>query len=73
MQIIAVLDSLNALHESPAFDLHRRIEAAPEVLDGIVEEQGAILDVEIDSLLAQAQQLGREIEELTGESCRVIL
>ena len=73
VQIIAVLDSLNALHESPAFDMYQRIEAAPEVLDGIVEEQGAILDVEIDSLLAQAQQLGWEIEELTGESCRVIL
>ena len=72
-QILTVLDSLNALHENPAFDLHRRIEAAPEVLDEIVEEQGAILDEEMDALLAEAQQLGREIEELTGESCRVVL
>jgi DNA polymerase-3 subunit epsilon len=72
-RIFTVLDSLNALHERPAFDLHRRIEAAPEVLGEIVEEQGAILDEEFDALLAEAQQLGREIEELTGESCRVIL
>ena len=72
-QILSVLDSLNALHESPAFDMHRRIEAAPDVLDEIVEEQGAILDAEVDALLAEARQLGREIEELTGEPCRVLL
>ena len=72
-RIFTVLDRLNALHESPAFDMHRGIEAAPEVLDEIVEEQGAVLDEEIDGLRAQAHQLGREIEELTGESCPVIL
>ena len=72
-QILSVLDSLNALHQSPAFDMHGRVEAAPEVLDEIAEEQGAILDEEIDALLAEAHQLGREIEELTGEPCRVSL
>ena len=72
-RIFTMLDSLNALHESPAFDMHRRIEATPEVLDEIVEEQGAILDEEVAALLAEAQQLGREIEEFTGELCRVIL
>ena len=72
-RIFTVLDSLNALHESPAFDMHRRIEATPEVLDEIVGEQGAILDEEVAALLAEAQQLGREIEEFTGELCRVIL
>ena len=72
-QILSVLDSLTALHESPAFDMHARVEAAPDVLDEIVEEQGAILDEEIDALLAEAHQIGREIEELTGEPCRVNL
>ena len=71
-QIVTLLDSLNALHENPAFDMHQRIEAAPEVLDEIVEEQGAVLDEEIAGLEAEAQQLGTEIEELTGESCRVV-
>ena len=72
-QIITLLDGLNALHESPAFDMYRRIEATPELLDEIVEEQGAILDEEIAALEAEARQLGTEIEELTGESCRVVL
>lgn len=71
-QIITLFDSLNDLHESPAFDTYRRIEATPEVLDEIVEEQGAILDEEIAALEAEAQELGTEIEELTGESCRVV-
>ena len=72
-QIATLLDRLNALHESSAFDMHRRIEAAPEVLDEIVEEQGAILDEEIAALEAQAREAGRKIEALTGEACRVIL
>ena len=72
-QIITLLDGLNALHESPAFDMYLRIEATPEMLDEIVEEQGAILDEEIAALEAEARQLGTEIEELTGESCRVVL
>ena len=53
--------------------MYRRIEATPELLDEIVEEQGAILDEEIAALEAEARQLGTEIEELTGESCRVVL
>lgn len=71
-QIITLLDSLNDLHESPAFDMYRRVEAAPEVLDEMAEEQGRILDEEIAAFEAEAQQLGTEIEELTGESCRVV-
>ena len=72
-QILSVLDSLNALHASHAFDLHRRVESAPEVLDQIVEEQRKLLDEEIEALLLDAHQLGEEIEELTGEPCRVSL
>ena len=73
VQILSLIESLNALHESAAYDMHRRIEAAPEVLDEIVAEQGEILDEEIGALRAEARQLGREIEELTGEPCRVSL
>ena len=44
---------------------------APHRADPLgVEEQGAILDEEIDALLAEAHQLGREIDELTGSPCR---
>ena len=72
-QIIALLDRLNDLQESPAFDIYRRVEAEPDLLDEIAERQGVVLDTEIAELEAQAHQLATEIEELTGAPCRVSL
>ena len=70
-QIIALIENLNALHESPAFKMWQRVEAMPELLDEIAAEQAADLDAEIAALEAESAQLGAGIEELTGESCRV--
>ena len=72
-QIISLLDRLNDLQESPAFDIYRRVEVEPDILEEMAERQGAVLDKEIAELEAEAQQLAAEIEELTGESCRVSL
>ena len=72
-QIISLLDRLNDLQESPAFDIYRRVEVEPDILEEMAERQGAVLDTEIAELEAEAQQLAAEIEELTGESCRVSL
>ena len=72
-QIVTLLDRLNGLRDSAAFDLYNRVEAAPETLDEFAGEEGAILDEEIAALEAEAEQLGTEIEELTGEPCQVVL
>ena len=72
-QIITLIQSLNALHESPAFDMCQRVEAIPELLDEIAEEHQAVLDEEIAALEMESRQLEAEIEELTGESCRVAI
>ena len=72
-QIISLLDRLNDLQESPAFDIYRRVEVEPDILEEMAERQGAVLDTEIAELEAEAQQLAAEIEELTGESCQVSL
>ena len=75
-QIIILLDRLNDLQESSAFNIYRiyrRVGAEPDMLDKIAEKQGSLLDTEIATLEAEAQQLAAEIEELTGESCRVSL
>ena len=72
-QIITLLDRLNDLQESPAFDIYQRVEVEPDILNEMAERQGAVLDTEIAELEAEAQQLAAEIEELTGESCRVSL
>ena len=72
-QIVTLLDRLNNLQESPAFDIYRRVEAEPDLLDEIAAQQGAQLDTEIATLEAEAQQLAAEIEELTGQPSRVSL
>ena len=72
-QIITLLDRLNDLQESPAFDIYRRVEAKPDLLEEIAARQGAVLDTEIAALEAEAEQLATEIEELTGAPCRVSL
>ena len=59
---------MNGLRDSAAFDLYNRVEAAPETLDEIAGEEGAILDEEIAALEAEAEQLGTEIEELSMET-----
>jgi len=72
-QIITLLDRLNDLQESLAFDIYRRVEAEPDLLDEIAARQGALLDTEIATLETEAQQLATEIEELTGQPSRVSL
>ena len=72
-QILTLLDRLNDLQNSPAFDIYRRVEATPDLLNEIAAQQGAVLDTEIAELEAEAQQLATEVEELTGEPCRVSL
>ena len=72
-QIITLLDRLNDLQEGPAFNIYQRAEAEPDLLDEIAAQQGALLDTEIATLEAEAQQLAAEIEELTGEPSRVSL
>lgn len=72
-QIITLLDRLNDLRDSPAFDIYRRVEAKPDLLEEIAERQGALLDTETAELEAEAQQLATEIEELTGKPSRVSL
>ena len=70
-QIVTLLDELQALYESEAFDLCRQIESTPELLDEIAEEQEAVLNEEITTLEAEADQLAEEIEEITGAPCPV--
>ena len=72
-QIITLLDRLTDLQESSAFNIYRRVGAEPDLLDEIATQQGSLLDTEIATLEAEARQLAAEIEELTGESCRVSL
>ena len=68
MEILSVLEATNQLHESPEFELHELIAKKPEMLDSVVGKQTGQIEAEITALKGEADQLGKEIEELTGDA-----
>ncbi len=56
------------LHESAEFELHELIAKQPEMLDSVVVKQTGQIEAEINALKGEADQLGKEIGELTGEA-----
>ncbi len=68
LEILSVLEATNRLRESPEFELYDLTAKSPEMLDRVVGMQTAILEKEIGGLKEEAEKLGREIRELTGET-----
>ena len=66
LDIIAVLESLNKLRESPDYELSELLKKKPGVMDELVEERQKRLDSESADLEKEAAKLASEIEELTG-------
>jgi DNA polymerase-3 subunit epsilon len=67
MEIIAVLESLNQLRESPDYELCQISEQTPGVLDEVAAEREKLLEMESAALETQADRLALEIKELSGE------
>ena len=68
LEIIAMLESLNRLRESPDFELCELSAKKPGLLDELAVERTRLLDQEIGQLQQQADKLAEEIKELTGEA-----
>ena len=68
MEIIAVLESLNQLRESPDYELCQISEQKPGVLDELAAERKKLLENESAELETQASRLAEEIKELSGEA-----
>jgi len=66
LEIIAVLESLNSLRESPDYELCQLSEKKPGLLDELVAERKRLLENESAELQQQADKLADEIEELVG-------
>ena len=73
MEIIAVIESLNQLRESPDYELCRITEQAPGVLDGLALERKKLLEKESAELETQAAKLAEEIKKLSGEESSRIM
>ena len=68
LEILSVLEAGNRLRESADFELYALTAKQPEMLDGVVAKQTAILEKEISRLASEAERLGREIGELTAHA-----
>ncbi len=68
LEIVRVLEALNALRESPDYELHRLTTRSPAFFDETVGRHIETLEKEIGGLEIQAGELEREIAELTGAS-----
>lgn len=67
LEIIAVLESLNRLRESPEHELCQLSEKRPGLLDELAAERKKLLEKESAELQQQADKLAEEIRELSGE------
>ena len=68
LEIIAVLEALSRLRESPDYELCQLSEQRPGVLDELAAERKKLLEKESGELEEQAECLAKEIEELSGEA-----
>lgn len=68
LEIIAVIESLSSLRESPDFELCQISEQRPGVLDELAAEKVKLLEKECAELEKQAERLAEEIRELSGQA-----
>jgi DNA polymerase-3 subunit epsilon len=66
-EIIAVIEAIDALKESPDYELFQITEQQPDVLERVVEQQMQGIEEELTQLQSEAERLKNEIVELTGE------
>ena len=67
LEIIAALEALNLLRESPNYELYKLSEQKPSMLDELVTKRAKLLDHESIELGKRAVELAKEIEELSGQ------
>ena len=68
LEIIAVIESLNRLKESPDYELCQLSEKKPGLLDELAAERKQLLEKESAELEMQAGKLAEEIRELSGNA-----
>ncbi len=68
LEIIAVLEALNRLRESPDYELCQLSERKPGVLEELAAERKKLPEKESAELETQSSQLATEIAELSGQT-----
>jgi hypothetical protein len=68
LEIIAAIESLNQLRESPDYELCQLSERSPSVLGELAAERKTLLEKESTELESEANRLSDEIRELSGQA-----
>ena len=68
IKIVEVIEATNALQESSVYELHKLAQRDPSILGTVSEKQKEQIEVECGNLTAEAGELEKQIEELTGEA-----
>ena len=68
IKIAEVIEATNALRESPDYELHNLAQRDSSILETVGEKQREQIDAECSQLAAEAGELEKQIEELTGEA-----
>ena len=66
-RIMEIIEAMNVLESSPDYELHIALEQDLEAFEELVAKQSAIVEEEIMELQAEADELGKEIKQLTGK------
>ena len=72
IEILATLESINDLHDSPDYALYQLSAKQPGLIDEVAADQGKAIEAEIAQLSTEAENLEIEIEELTGSKSQPI-
>lgn len=73
LEIIAGLEALNRLRESPGYEHCQLSEKKPGLLDELAAERKQLLEKETGELQQQADKLAEEIKELGGKAAARIV
>jgi DNA polymerase-3 subunit epsilon len=68
IKIAEVIEATNEIKESPDYELHNLAQRDPAILETVSEKQQQQIDTECTTLAAEAGDLEKQIEELTGET-----
>jgi hypothetical protein len=67
-RILEMIEALEELEASPDYALHFALEKDNNAFNELVEKQATVVEEAIEQLQTEADELGDEIEELTGQN-----
>ena len=67
IKIVEVIDATDQLKESPDYELYSLAQRDGSVLETVSEQQEQQIDAECSKLSEEAEELAKQVEELTGE------